>query len=168
MSLPASRVYRYVGPEHVLERVADLPPGARITRAEELVAWLRAQGSREEEVTATFTVGLDGVLCVADRHAEHVACAGFRPVLAAGEMTFAGDPPEVVGVTNQSTGYCPEPECWRAVAAALDRAGFRRPDGWTAAFVFRRCPACGQRNLVKDDWWRCAVCDAGLPRGWNF
>ncbi|MCB9759556.1 MAG: hypothetical protein H6739_06920 [Alphaproteobacteria bacterium] len=83
-------------------------------------------------------------------------------------MTFAGDPPEVVGVTNQSTGFCPEPKCWGAVAAALDQAGVRHPDGWTAAFVFRRCPACGQRNLVKDDWWRCAVCDAGLPRGWNF
>jgi transcription initiation factor TFIIIB Brf1 subunit/transcription initiation factor TFIIB len=33
---------------------------------------------------------------------------------------------------------------------------------------FRRCPACGERNIVKDDWFVCGVCGADLPTVWNF
>ena len=43
-------------------------------------------------------------------------------VLGAGEMTFvqAGADWRVAEVTNQSTGFCPDPDSWPAVAAALD------------------------------------------------
>jgi uncharacterized Zn finger protein (UPF0148 family) len=34
--------------------------------------------------------------------------------------------------------------------------------------VFRRCGACGERNLVKDGDFACAICGAELPRTWNF
>jgi putative hydrolase of HD superfamily len=33
--------------------------------------------------------------------------------------------------------------------------------------VFRRCPDCRERNLVKDDDFRCALCGVDLPSRWN-
>ncbi|MEU0561975.1 hypothetical protein [Dactylosporangium sp. NPDC006015] len=84
-------------------------------------------------------------------------------------MGFAtGEPGSAAGwrvdrVSNQSTGYCPDPECWPAVAAALDAAGTPHPGGFTDAVLFRRCTSCGQRNIVHDGDFACAVCDAPLP-----
>ena len=74
----------------------------------------------------------------------------------------------IAEASNLSTGFCPEPACWIALAAALDRAGVPRPPALTHAFVFRRCDACGERNVVKDDVFSCALCDADLPATWNF
>jgi len=74
----------------------------------------------------------------------------------------------VIAVSNLSTGYCPEPASWPAVADALDRAGIPHPGRFTSAFLFRRCPACGERNVIKDDYFVCVVCDADLPAEWNF
>ena len=84
-----------------------------------------------------------------------MACAGGREVLSAGELTAVVDDGDVriIEVSNQSTGYCPEPESWPAVAKALDEAGILHPGRFTFEAVFRRCPACGERNLVKDDWF---------------
>jgi hypothetical protein len=75
---------------------------------------------------------------------------------------------EVEEISNQSTGFCPEPESWPVVAAALDTLGVRHPGRFTLAVVFRRCPACGERNVVKDGWFACGVCGADLPAEWNF
>jgi hypothetical protein len=91
-------------------------------------------------------------------------------IVAAGEIAFA---PAALGwrvakVTNQSTGYCPDPDSWPVVAAALDRIGVPRPDGFTDEVIFRRCLACGERNIVRDDDFTCAQCDATLPAHWNF
>jgi hypothetical protein len=79
----------------------------------------------------TFVVDEQGSLLVADRRSEHVACSGGRPVLSAGEMFFSVSDVgiEVVGVSNQSTGFCPEPESWPAIAAALDRIDIPQPGG---------------------------------------
>ena len=74
----------------------------------------------------------------------------------------------MVEVSNQSTGYCPEPESWPAVARALAFLGTDAPPGYTTVFIFRRCTACGQINLVKEDWFYCAVCQAPLPAEWNL
>jgi len=71
-------------------------------------------------------------------------------------------------IDNQSTGYCPEPACWSAVGAALEQAGIDHPGRFTTELVFRLCTACGQRNVVRDEWFHCAVCDAELPLTWNF
>ena len=74
----------------------------------------------------------------------------------------------MVEVSNQSTGYCPEPESWPAVAAALGRIGVRHPGQFTTEVVFRRCVKCGERNVVKGGWFVCGVCEAELPQQWNF
>jgi hypothetical protein len=110
-----------------------------------------------------------GVLLVADRHSEHVACAGQHPVLAAGEITFrlSSAAAEVVAVSNQSTGFCPEPESRSAVEAALRRAGMRPPDGFSPVCVFRRCLRCGSISLVKDGVFECGVCGAELSPAYN-
>jgi hypothetical protein len=118
----------------------------------------------------TYVVSLAGVLLVAPRNSEHVACAGGEPVLAAGEISFTRDRDHVCRVdqvTNQSTGYCPEPSCWPAVAAALDAAGIRHGDGFTTEFTFRRCPECDAVNLVKEEVFLCDLCGADLPADWN-
>ena len=160
------KAFRYVGPPQILGASRASPKGTPIASREAAVAWFAAHG-REEAGQATYVVDLSGVLLVAPRRSEHVACAGGEPVLAAGELRFdaAGS---VVEVANNSTGYCPREDCWDAVRDALDGAGLGRPAGFTSVAVFRRCPACGERNLVKEGWFFCALCDAELPTAWNF
>jgi hypothetical protein len=161
-----AKLYNYVGPEDIRRRAAGSQPGAVILSAHDLERWATQPGL----LVLTFVVDPQGVLRVADRGSEHVACAGGGPVLSAGEMFFGprGNNLEVVEVTNQSTGYCPEPESWAVVAAALDRAGISHPGRFTQEVIFRKCPACGQRNVVKDDWFVCGVCGKDLPLAWNF
>ena len=164
-----TRPYEYVGPEDIRRRALTAPAGVRIESALDLETWARQTGQRPNQeglIAATFVVDEQGNLCVADRGSEHIACSGGRPVLSAGELFFRAG--EVVEVSNQSTGFCPEPESWPAVAAALERAGLRHPGSFTREVVFRRCPACGQRNLVKESWYVCGVCGKDLPAAWNF
>lgn len=136
-----------------------------------MLRWFRnAQELNEsEEVVATFVVDEIGILRIADRRSEHYACAGGRNVQSAGEITFsiANDNISVIWVTNHSTGYCPEPESWPAVEAALERAGIPAPSGFSQAIVFRRCQNCQSINIVKDLAFVCDVCSAMLPREWN-
>jgi len=110
---------------------------------------------------------MNGVLLLAHRRSEHVACAGGSRVLFAGEITFsaAGD---VYEISNQSTGFCPEPNSWSSVASALDAIPVGRPDDFTTRVVFRLCPGCNERNIVKDAWFVCDLCGADLPEEWNF
>jgi hypothetical protein len=146
--------YEYVGPEEVRLAAREEAPGVVIRSPADVMAWVHAHEADGDAygLGATFVVELDGYLRIASRRSEHVACAGGRSVLAAGEMFFSTDrPPVVVAVSNLSTGYCPEPESWAAVDAALLLAGIEHPEEYTDAFVFRRCPSCGERNLVKDD-----------------
>ncbi|MFC5751051.1 hypothetical protein [Actinomadura rugatobispora] len=167
--LGAERVpvrYDYVGPSDIRARVRPGEGGAPIRSPGDVRAWLEGREPGERGEPFTYVVDLGGTLRLAPRRSEHVACAGGGPVLAAGEITFDASGPAVVEVSNQSTGYCPGVECWPEVAAALDGAGLRRrPDGFTHPFVFRRCGACGELNLVKDAHYVCAVCDADLPEG---
>lgn len=158
------RTYRFVGPEAIRLRAA--PPGAVIASPADLLPWVEDG----EVVAVTFVIDPAGGLRLANRRSEHVACAGGGDVLSAGELFLRrdGDAVEVVEASNQSTGYCPEPESWPAVAAALDRLGVAHPGRFTTAVTFRRCEACGQRNLVKDGWFVCAVCGADLAAAWNF
>lgn len=124
----------------------------------------------DDESIATFAVTTDGQLHVAPRRSEHVVCAGSDEVLAAGELGFEDGSASIVVVyaSNQSTGFCPSLASWEALAAALDRAGISRPRAWTAAFEFRRCLTCAERNIVKDGWLDCAMCGAELPDEYNF
>ncbi|GAA1574266.1 hypothetical protein GCM10009678_66220 [Actinomadura kijaniata] len=151
------RRYPYVGPAE-LRRDVGAATGFAVASPGDLRGWLE---DRDADEPFTYVVALDGTLLLAPRRSEHVACAGGAPVLAAGEIAFADG--AAVEVTNQSTGYCPDPDSWTAVAAALEAAGLAHPGGFTAAYVFRRCGACGQLNIVKDHHYFCAVCDGPLP-----
>ncbi len=155
------RIYHYVGPAEVLMALRPLSPGRAVLGGEDIT---------DADEPFTFVIDLDGILRLAPRRSEHVACAAGRPVLSAGEIAFArqADGWEVTSATNQSTGYCPEPSSWPAVARALDRAGVRHPGWFTEEFAFRRCPGCGERNLVRDGDFTCAICEAALPASWNF
>ena len=160
--------YAYIGPEDVLIAAADAPAGTQIDSRDALLRWISAQAETDgAAITATFVVSLDGVLRLANRRSEHVACASGQAVLSAGEIRFSLDG-RVIAASNLSTGYCPEPVSWSAVAGALDRAGIAHGTHFDDELTFRRCPECGERNLVKDDWFVCAICDAALPDAWNF
>lgn len=88
---------------------------------------------------------------------------------AAGELTVALECGRVVvtRLSNQSTGYCPQPESWNAAAAALRAIGLEPPTGFDPRCEFRCCERCGALNIVKHDAFDCAVCDASLPRAYN-
>lgn len=162
-------LFAYIGPPEVRARSLGAPGGAPIGDGSALLAWMRGAASEvaREGGWATYVVDAAGQLVVAPRRSEHVACAGGAAVRAAGEVRFDARG-EVIEVTNNSTGYCPDEACWESVRAALNRAGLRGPSAFTVVVRFRRCTACGERNLVKEEWYRCALCDAELPAAWNF
>lgn len=166
------RIYPYVGPLHVLKDVQDQPAGTPLHSTPCLLEWLREhhlEPDINQHITVTFVVTPDHQFLIADRHSEHVACAAGGPVLAAGEATFELSPEvKIVDISNQSTGFCPESSCWPDVQLALEQSDIPHPGKFTRSFVFRRCTHCGQRNLVKDQWFQCAVCDHELPLQWNF
>ena len=164
------RLYRYVGPHEVLERVrGSAARHAVIRNQRELLNWLVQAGGREQHrVIATYVIDGEGYLRLADRRSEHVACAEGMPVQAAGEMTFHTRTGDVLEISNQSTGYCPEAASWSAVEAALDAFEIAHPREFTLAIEFRRCPSCEERNVVKDGWYFCDLCGAELPQDWNF
>jgi hypothetical protein len=163
------RSFDYVGPDEIRVRSAHATPGVPITSLDSLLAWLRAAqlAETDDDGWATYVVDLAGRLLVAPRRTEHVACASGKSVLAAGEIRFSPDG-QVTDVTNNSTGFCPAEECWGAVQSALRSAALSSPATFTFVARFRRCPKCHERNLVKDDWFQCALCDADLPTEWNF
>jgi hypothetical protein len=166
------RRYAYVGPPEVQAASLEKEPGDLVLRANDVRAWaLRTDQvcNGEGLIRATYTIDAEWALRVADYGSEHVACAAGGPVYAAGVAWFEVAPLSVtvVRIDNHSTGFCPEPSSWAAVERVLDAAGIGRPGRFTKELVFRRC-ACGQRNVVHDDHWACAVCGAELPREWNF
>ena len=165
--------YKYVGPEEIRQRTVGQSDRACIRQHEDLRQWIvRAEpiASRRSYVPATYIVDPQRQLWVADGRSEHVACAAGDDVLAAGELVFAEHRGrfEVIAATNQSTGYCPEPECWSVLEAVLDALQITRPPAFTAAFDFRRCDGCGTTNLIKDSVFECAVCRSALSQKWNF
>ena len=167
------KLYRYIGPADLAKHANSNSARIQVVDNAWTAEWLSKQPDLASDNTlrVTFVVLPDG-LWIADRHSEHVACARGAPVYSAGEMTFAldrrGSSVEVVYVTNQSTGYCPEPESWPAVAGALDAAGIGHPGMFSAEMIFRRCPKCEATNIVKDGWFACAMCGAELPAKWNY
>ena len=161
--------YHYVGPDMLREHAVTVD-GAAFDAPIVLFGWLARRDHSEVIEPFTFVVGTDGQLRLAPRRSEHVVLAGGQAVLAAGEMTFVPAPSgwRVDEVTNQSTGYCPDPDSWPAVGAALDRLGVSHPGDFTDKVIFRRCPACGERNIVRESDYTCALCGSALPAMWNF
>lgn len=163
--------YHYVGPEEIRRAWEDFPAGSSIRSRADLQTWCSDNADQTDAygvLWATFTISSDGILHLASRNSEHVACASGKDVLSAGEIGIDPESMEIVEITNQSTGYCPEPESWPAVDGACSLAGLDYPDAFTREFIFRKCEICGQRNIVKEGWFVCALCDADLPEQWNF
>jgi hypothetical protein len=167
--ISGQRRYRYVGPPDIAAAAAQGRAGRLLRSAEEFSAWIASVSAPELVEPFTYVVDSTGVLRLAARRSEHVACAEGGEVLAAGEIAFERRPSgwSVSEVSNQSTGYCPEPSCWPAVAAALDRMGVDHPGRFTSEFVFRRCAGCGELSVVKEDDFACYVCGRELPQSWN-
>ncbi|KOG29047.1 hypothetical protein [Streptomyces resistomycificus] len=169
MSTPARR-YPYVGPPE-LRAAAGPHTAARVLRdTADLDVWLSGRGAAESGEPFTFVVAPDGLLRLAPRRSEHVACAGGGEVLAAGEMGFdrAFGRWTVREVTNQSTGYCPDLGSWHAVARALDGLGVEHPGGFTHEVVFRRCERCHECSVVREGDFVCVFCGSDLPSAWNI
>lgn len=167
-----TRLYKYVGPNDIRFSVAGFPSGTRIKSVSDIEGWIdetRQQPDAYRLIAATFIVDFEGYLRIAERHSEHVACAGGEAVLSAGEIFFVCGKQglEVAEISNQSTGFCPKPESWISVAKALEQIPLSHPGRFTTEFMFRRCPACSQLNLVKENQFFCAVCNTDLPTIWN-
>ncbi|MCI0705007.1 MAG: hypothetical protein L0241_28440 [Planctomycetia bacterium] len=110
MNGSAPMLYHYVGSRTIAERSALVAGGTPIMSPEDVVRWMKATGlsaNTSSEITVTFVVSEEETLLIADRHSEHVACAGGKPVLAAGELTFAlaGNRVSVTRGSNH-TGSC--------------------------------------------------------------
>ncbi|MCK2213680.1 hypothetical protein MF672_007735 [Actinomadura sp. ATCC 31491] len=163
------RSYRYAGPAHLKTAIRADSAGHPIRSRNDFDDWIAERTPAELAEPFTFVVDMDGVLRLAPRRSEHVACAGGGPVLSAGEISFSGEAGRwtVVEVSNHSTGYCPDTSSWTAVAAALDRACLGYPPGFTQEVVFRRCPTCQERNIVREDDFVCVFCGSDLPALWN-
>ncbi|RVX41773.1 S1 RNA binding family protein [Nonomuraea polychroma] len=160
---------RYVGPDELRVQIWSDGTGYPITSHGDLATWLARQDGHERQEPFTFVIDETTTLRLAPRRSEHVVCAGGKPVLSAGEITFtrSGDAWRVSEISNQSTGYCPDVSSWADVQTALDDAGLDHPGAFTLPIVFRRCLHCGQLNIVKDDHFNCALCDEPLPTAWN-
>ena len=166
----ANREYQYVGPNEILEVARTQPPGIPVHTCNDISAWLETVSTErlaDGTWIATFTIGTDQVLNLAPRRSEHVACAVGGPVLSAGEITIDAEC-NVTEISNQSTGFCPEPDSWKSVEPVLERIGLNHPGEFTTAVIFRLCPKCNERNIVKDSWFHCQLCDAKLTAAWNF
>lgn len=167
-----SRLYQYVGPLEIMQRAATSPAPPPIGSLCDLLEQLRSFGFQRRSgysLTVTFVIDADGRLRIADRHSEHVVCAGCGEVQSAGEMTFEwnSDRCVVESISNQSTGYCPEPLSWNAVDVALTGIGVCHTGRFDPEFEFRRCSRCKQINIVKDNWFFCSICGTPLPAHWN-
>lgn len=168
-----TQLYRYQGPQTIAHAVTGHPEGYLIQSIGDVEHWVRQTEQPTNSrglIEATFVINQQGKLCLADRHSEHVACAGGKAVRSAGEMFLARrkDGWEVQDISNQSTGYCPEPASWSEVAATLDQIPLPHPGTFTQVYLFRRCPGCQQLNLIKEQVFVCALCDSELPQEWNL
>jgi hypothetical protein len=166
-------MFDYVGSEEIRLAVVGYPRGTTIGSIADLKNWLRDTSDRmsieRKLVIATFVIDLDGNLLLADRHSEHVACAGGAAVLSAGEIFISWDRYvlEISDISNQSTGYCPDLDSWQYVEVALSKIAIDRPSSFTMEFIFRRCGKCDRINIIKDNVFVCAVCDSPLPERVN-
>ncbi|MBO4252883.1 hypothetical protein [Streptomyces griseorubiginosus] len=166
----STRGYGYIGPEELRPQAGGGAAGRAIRTSADLDVWMAERGAQEAAEPFTYVIGLDGLLRLAPRRSEHVACAGGGRVLAAGELGLTRGPGgwAVQDVSNQSTGYCPDLDSWHSVRAALDALGIEHPGGFTHEVVFRRCPACAEVGIVREGDFVCVFCGAELPARWNI
>ncbi|MFB6664362.1 hypothetical protein [Streptomyces sp. CS147] len=163
------RSYRYVGPADLKAAIRPGRGSRRIVSPADFAHWAAGQAAVELLEPFTFVVGMDGVLRLAPRRSEHVACANGERVLSAGEISFIREADRWVvdEVSNQSTGYCPDVVSWPTVARALDAIELGHPSCFTHQVVFRRCPGCRECAIVREGDFICVFCGSDLPEEWN-
>ncbi|MEU0272792.1 hypothetical protein [Streptomyces sp. NPDC006307] len=161
------RLYGYVGDPEIRAAVRPGTEGRVIRTPADFTAWASEQTPDDLAEPFTYVIDAGGLLRLAPRRSEHVACAARGWIFGAGEVAFAraGDGWTVTSLTNQSTGYCPDPDSWPAVSDALSYTGLGHPDGFTHEFVFRHCGGCEQLNVVRDGFFVCVFCGADLRPG---
>ncbi len=103
-------LYKYVGADQIRQNTAHLPPGKRILSINDIDNWILETKQKLNNwglIAATFVIDYEGYLRIADRHSEHIACAGGKSVRSAGEVFFqkGKNGLEVAEITNQSTGF---------------------------------------------------------------
>ena len=167
--------YQYLGTQQPDQQLMQPSNRLRLVSARSILDWIKLYKpprNPDKTVTLTFIVDLEGAMWINDRHSEHVFCANGGDVLSAGEITFEINEHEytaqIEATTNQSTGYCPQPESYEAVKSAIEATGIEHPPSFTTEFVFRLCNHCNTINILKDDWFYCGVCDRELDEFWNF
>jgi hypothetical protein len=169
-------VYSYVG-EHEYSAGGEGDTAEetrqRIASADEISAWVGKHGEEAEfdrSVPACYIVDTDYEFWIASRFSEHVTLAKARPVLAAGEVFFGedGGVATVERITNQSTGYCPEPSSFKIAEFVLAKLKIPHPEEFDPAFQFRWCKPCGNIEIVKDGDFTCLMCGEELPEEWNL
>jgi len=161
--------YEYVGPKEIFDLIKPELKGTKIEDCKEIIDWIRLNSkiTKPESLTVcTFVINMKGSLLIADRHSEHVQCALGENVLGAGEIGFiigSQGSVKVESITNQSTGYCPSSNCWDEVSKALTKIdGLIIPDKFEPSFTFSYCSRCKQRQIVRDDFYYCAICGEEL------
>ena len=165
-------MYGYVGCQSIKFSVSDYPIGVQIKSKKLLEQWIKDTNQKPNNIrliAATFVIDLQGYLRIAERHSEHIACSGGEKVFSAGEIFLSSQYSnrEVIEISNQSTGFCPESKSWLAVQQALNRIPLNHPGEFTTKFIFRRCTQCNQINIVKENLFICSVCNAKLSSSWN-
>jgi hypothetical protein len=166
-------LYPYVGPKEIAMYGSSDIVRVHVLSTKDILSWVHATNQQPDAsgaILATYIVNEQAEWWLTDRSYEHVACAQGTPVTAAGEVGFwlENGSLDISYVSNQSTGYCPEPSSWSAWKEACLQTDIQPPDNWSVAFQFRRCPACKSIQLIKEEDWFCAICDTALPEQWNL
>lgn len=167
------QLYSYVGSQEIFDAIDFNFTGYKISKSEDILDWIKLtnQEITNNSVIATFIINEKQELVINDRHSEHVLCAGGKNVISAGEITFLvkGKNQVLISeISNQSTGYCPQPESWDYVKEVLSKIGIEHPNYFTLAFEFRLCNNCKSINLIKDNIFECQMCESTLDLEWNF
>lgn len=165
------KTYKYIGSPDFIPK-GEFPQRLLVQGVEKLSCWMiehRNELDIEECIAATYVIDTDNQFWIADRSSEHVACAREGKVFAAGEVFFSGidGVPYIDRITNQSTGYCPEPSSWKAVAQSLSKLVIDYPSEFDPAFEFRNCEKCDTLNVIKDEYYSCMSCYEDLSEVYN-
>ncbi|MER6192117.1 hypothetical protein [Streptomyces cyaneofuscatus] len=163
---PGLEIYYYVGPPDIWTDSSE-STGFHVGDIGALEEFFAAREVDELDEPFTYIVDILGRLTLGPRRSEHIACAGGRPVMAAGEIGFARLEKSIHWsaeyISNQSAGYCPGLNSWPAVARALDSIGISHENHYTNPIVFRKCAHCDGWNVVKEEFFVCSLCDSDLP-----
>ncbi len=167
------KYYPYVGQENLDELEFQNNISEKIAKPTDVLDWIQRADQKADEddvFMATFVLSQDAKFYISDRYIDHVQIVQGKEVLSAGEASFflQDNIISITAITNYSVGYCPEPESWKWVRKYLTKIGFEHPDGFTTEFIYRKCDKCETINVVKDDWYVCAVCDKDLDKQWNI